>query len=71
MAELLRLPGFEAFAAAPKKEGDPDGLRGFQREAVRNGLRDLKTVRGALFVLFPGAGKTRTASALIREWLGL
>jgi superfamily II DNA or RNA helicase len=70
LSESFILPGFESFAPAAKFTGDPDGCRDYQREAVTNGGRDLNEVRGVLFNIFPGGGKTHTASVVVKHWPG-
>ncbi len=50
--------------------GDRDGLRDYQRERVTQCLDLLQTHRSTVMVLHCGAGKTRTASAIVKHWSG-
>lgn len=47
---------------------DPDGLRPYQRECVDAVFASLEKVQCVLFVLPTGAGKTRTAGAIVRRF---
>lgn len=51
-------------------EGDPDGLRWYQREAVDGIHAQLKTVRSTLIVCATGTGKTTIFGAIAKHWPG-
>lgn len=51
-------------------DGDPDGLRWYQREAVDAVLEQLKQVRSTLVVAATGTGKTTMFGAIAKHWPG-
>jgi superfamily II DNA or RNA helicase len=59
------------FARAPEAmEGDPDGLRSYQRACVEAVRKELATARATLSVLFTGAGKTQIGGTIVKHWPG-
>ncbi len=57
----------EWFDALPT-EGDPDGLRYYQREAFEAFYAGVERVRSQLIVKATGLGKTKLAAAIIKHW---
>lgn len=55
-------------AGAP--QGDPDGLRSYQRACVEAVRAELGGVRSTLSVLFTGAGKTQIGGTIVKHWPG-
>lgn len=49
--------------------GDPDGLRPYQRADLDTAWAQLETVRATIACMATGLGKTKWASAFIRQWL--
>jgi len=57
-------------AELERAAGDPDGLRDYQRLRVDQTLKLFENNRSVLMSLHCGAGKTRTASSIIKHWPG-
>ena len=51
-------------------DGDPDGLRWYQREAVNAILGELEVHRSTLLVMATGGGKTQCFGAIAKHWPG-
>lgn len=60
----------ELFIEELEKEGDPDGLRYYQREAYDAVLASLGSNRSTLTVMATGLGKTQLFSAISKHWPG-
>jgi superfamily II DNA or RNA helicase len=59
------------FGSAPEiADGDPDGLRSYQRSCVEAVRAELGGVRATLSVLFTGAGKTQIGGTIVKHWPG-
>lgn len=54
--------------AIPLASRDPDGLRLYQREAVRAAFRELASNRATMAVLATGLGKTQLGAVVCKEW---
>jgi superfamily II DNA or RNA helicase len=61
---------FERPAPAVVDEGDPDGLRVYQREAVTAIDADLAVHKSTLLVMATGLGKTQVFGAEAKHWPG-
>jgi superfamily II DNA or RNA helicase len=68
-APMLRdRPRSEPEAPSGSCDGDPDGLRPYQREAVTRIHEQLKPNRSTLLVMATGTGKTQTFGAVAKHW---
>jgi superfamily II DNA or RNA helicase len=67
---FTRPSAFALMCEELEKEGDPDGLRYYQREAYDATLASLRENRSALLVMATGLGKTQTFGAVARHWDG-